>query len=326
MIDFRMGEVFALMGRTMPFLVFRLMVYFGVTLAFIVATGTGAGIGWMFGAAGGEREAGMFWGALTGFGVVSGIAYFLREYLLYLVKAGHIAVLVEYMDGKEVPGGKGQIEYASGVVKERFVESSVLFGIDQLIKGILKAFNRVMMAVTAFLPIPAVQSVMKIVGAVIQMSLTYVDEIILAQIIRTRSTNAWASARDALVLYAQNYKTMLKNAVFLTFIVWGLTLLIFIVIFFPVGLVMSLFPGMAGFWTFALALVAALSIKAAVIEPIAMTALMQVYFKVTAGQQPNPEWSAKLEKVSGKFRELKDKAAAGFSQRDAEQSPRQAEA
>ena len=39
-----------------------------------------------------------------------------------------------------------------------------------------------------------------------------------------------------------------------------------------------------------------------------MTALMQVFFKVTEGQVSNPEWEARLEGVSCKFRELADKA------------------
>jgi hypothetical protein len=312
MIDFRLGEVFSLLARTAPFLVFRFLVFFGITLAFILGTGAGAGMGWLLGAAGGEREAGVFWGALTGFGVVSGVAYFLREYLLYMVKAGHIAVLVEYMDGKEVPGGKGQITYAAGVVKERFVASNLLFALDQIIKGILNAFNRTMMMVTSFIPIPALQNVAKIVMAIIRMSLTYLDEVILAYIIRTRSENSWASARDALVLYAQNYKTILKNAVFLTFIIWGLSLAIFIVLFATVGLVIAMIPGLAGFWTLVLTFLMAISIKAAVIDPIAMTALMQVFFRVTEGQQPDPEWSAKLDRLGGKVKELKERAAAGF--------------
>ena len=59
-----------------------------------------------------------------------------------------------------------------------------------------------------------------------------------------------------------------------------------------------------------IALVFAWGIKQAVIEPFAMTALMQVFFKVTQGQQANPEWEAKLDSASGKFRELKDKAAS----------------
>lgn len=39
-----------------------------------------------------------------------------------------------------------------------------------------------------------------------------------------------------------------------------------------------------------------------------MTCLMQVFFKVTEGQQANPEWERKLESVSKKFGNFKDKA------------------
>jgi len=42
-----------------------------------------------------------------------------------------------------------------------------------------------------------------------------------------------------------------------------------------------------------------------------MTALMQVYFKVTEGQTANPEWEEKPARVSSKFSELKDKVVAG---------------
>src|SRR5690606_39672153 len=74
------------------------------------------------------------------------------------------------------------------------------------------------------------------------------------------------------------------------------------------GLV-SLFPGTAGPLAVLVALVFGWGVKQAVIEPIGMTALMQVFFKVTEGQTPNPEWEGRLEKLSGKFRELKGKAA-----------------
>ena len=40
-----------------------------------------------------------------------------------------------------------------------------------------------------------------------------------------------------------------------------------------------------------------------------MTALMLVFFKVTEGQTANPEWETRLEGVSTKFSEMKEKAA-----------------
>jgi hypothetical protein len=36
---------------------------------------------------------------------------------------------------------------------------------------------------------------------------------------------------------------------------------------------------------------------------------MQVYFKEIEGQTPNPEWTARLEHASSKFRDLAQKAS-----------------
>lgn len=310
MWDFKLTQVFAVLLRTLPFLLLRMLVYFGITLAYLVGIGGGSAVGWVIGRAGGPDAAtgGAFWGALVGFGVISGVMYWVREYLLYLVKAGHIAVLVELLQGKDIPGGRGQIDYATSVVKQRFVESSVLFGVDRLISAILRAFNRVMMRVANFLPIPAVEGVMKFASAVITMSLTYVDEVILAYNVRNRIENPWAGARDGLVLYAQNYKNLLKNALWLTIIVWGATLAIFLIVFLPVAALAALVPSIAGFWTFAIAAIVAWSIKAALVDPLAMTALMQAYFIAIEGQTPREEWAGKLDSVSGKFGELGRKA------------------
>jgi hypothetical protein len=193
-------------------------------------------------------------------------------------------------------------------VRERFVESSALFALDQLIKGILRAFNRLFFTVGSLIPIPGLQALIKFVNTVVRLSLTYLDEVILAYNIRTRSENPWQSSQTALILYAQNYKAFLKNAFFLSFIVWGLSFLVFLVALVPAGAIVALFPGTAGFLTLAIAVVFAWGIKQAIIEPFAMCALMQVFFKVTEGQQPNPEWSAQLDRASGKFRELGNRA------------------
>ncbi len=307
-MDFKIGEILQLMGKTMPFLVFRFLIYFAITFSYIVLTGIGAGVGYGVGMIGGEPGAFSFFGGLVGFGIMAVIAYMLREYLLYMVKAGHIAVLVELMEGKELPQGRGQIDHAQKVVRKRFAESSILFGIDQLIKAVLRAFNRVFFTVTSFIPIPGLRNIVKFINTVVNLSLTYLDEVILAYNIRTQSDNPWASSRTALILYAQNYKAFLKNAFFLAFMIWGLTFLVFLVILGPLIALVTVIPAVAGPLTLIFALVFAWGVKQSVIEPIAMTALMQVFFKVTEGQEPNPEWENKLEGVSKKFGEFGRKA------------------
>jgi hypothetical protein len=309
-IDFRVGQIFGLLMRTLPFFALRLAVYLGITVAYVVAVGVGGGIGLLFGKVGGASGVGTFWGALVGFGLVTGVLFWVREYILYLVKAAHVAVLVELLDGREIPSGKGQIAYGREIVQARFKESSLLFGLHALIRGILRAFNRVTTSIANMLPIPGLDALVKIADAVVNTSLTYLDEVILAEIMRQRSANPWATARDAIVLYAQNYKGVLKNAVFLTFLVWGLTLAIFLVVIGPLAALAAVFPHVAGIWTFVLAIVVALALKAALVDPFAMTALLQVYAKLIAGQTPDPQWIARLDEVSGKFRELTERAGA----------------
>jgi hypothetical protein len=311
MLDFRTGQIFGLLLRTLPFLLLRVVVYIGITLAYVLAVGVGGGIGLLFGKIGGNGGGGAGIGGLIGFAIVSGVLYWARQYLLYLVKAGHVAVLVELLDGGQIPAGKGQIDYATNIVKQHFATSSVLFGLHQLVRGILRVFNRVTVSIAAWLPIPGLDVLVKLVDAIINTSLTHFDLVILAQILRRKGgndENPWAIARDSTVLYAQNYKGVLKNAAFLTFMIWALTLLILALVAAPIAALIGLFHVHAGFWTFALAVIAALSLKAALIDPFATVALIQVYDKITAGQTPNPEWTAKLEAMSAKFRTLTQKA------------------
>lgn len=310
MWDFNLSRVLQLMVKTAPFILLRLVIYSGITLSYLIVTGAGAGIGYGVTSFGDGEGAGAVVGGIIGFVIVSGILYWVREYILYLVKAAHIAVLVEALEGRALPNGRGQVQHGQEVVKSRFKEASLLFGIDQLIKGVLRILNGTMRTATFWIPIPGLSQLIGVINAVLNASLTYVDEIILAWNIKTGSTNPWQSSREALVLYAQNYKRMLKNAVFLLVFMYLLTLLIFVLILAPVGAVMTLFPGAAGGWTFAGAVLLAWSIKAAVIEPIAVTAMTQVFFIATEGQTPNPEWDQKLASASARFRDLADKARA----------------
>lgn len=310
MWDFNVGKALGLMARTMPFIVLRMAVYFGIAVGYVLVTGTGAGVGYGVGLFGdSEFQANTaFWGGAVGFGVFGAVMYWAREYILYIVKAGHIAVLVELLDGKPMPEGKSQISYASSVVQQRFAQASVLFAIDQLIKGVVGAISGLVRGVLSILPLPGMQQLSGILNAFLKVAVGFIDEVILAHAIRTRSTNPWASAQEALVLYGQNYKVMLKNAAWLAVIVYLLSFVVFLVMLAPAALVVYLMPGAWAAGGVVFALLFAWSVKAALLEPFAITCLMEVYFKTIEGQQPNPEWEARLEQLSDKFRKLKARA------------------
>jgi hypothetical protein len=313
MWDFSFGKSVGMILRTLPFIILRLVVYVGIAVAYIFVVGIGAFVGFGLGHLWSSPDAplgGAFWGGLIGFGITSVALYLAREYLLYLVKAAHIAVLVEIMDGHAVPADQTQIGYGANFVKSHFAESSILFGVDQIIKAVLRAIFRTVNFFAMFLPIPGLQNLLRLAEAVVRMSLTYVDEVILAYLIRTHTANPWQSAQDGLILYAQNYKHFLKNALWLSVFMWFTTILIFALLLGPVGALVWMFPGHnAGLWAFAFALIFAIALKKALLEPLAIASLMQVFFKTIEGQTPDPEWSARLSEASGKFRELAQKAA-----------------
>jgi hypothetical protein len=313
MWDFNIGNALAMMARTMPFIVLRVAVYFGIAVGYVLVTGTGAGIGYGVGGFGDEgfQTSSTLWGGIAGFGVFGAIMYWMREYILYIVKAGHIAVLVELIDGKPMPEGKSQIDYAATVVKERFAQASVLFAIDQLVKGVIGAITGLVRGILSILPLPGVRQISGILHAFLRVAVGFIDEIILAHAIRTRSTNPWASAKEALVLYGQNYKVMLKNAAWLAVIVYLLSFLVFLVMLAPAAAFVYLMPGAWAAGGFVFALLFAWSVKAALLEPFAITCLMQVYFRTIEGQQPDPEWEARLEQMSSHFRKLKARMTGG---------------
>ncbi|WP_420334535.1 hypothetical protein [Roseibium sp.] len=313
MWDFDFSRAVGLMVRTFPYLIFRVIVYGGIAVAYVVVTGFGAGVGYGLGWFGGpDSQAGFaFWGGLIGFGLTATVIYFLREYLLYTVKAGHIAVLVELMDGKDLPDGQGQVAYGASVVKERFVQSSALFGLDQLVKGVIRAISGFVEGIASVLPIPGLNGLVSLFRAFMKVAVGFVDEVILAHAIRTRSDNAWASAREALVLYGQNYQAMLKNAAFIALFTYIIAILVFLFMLAPAAGLVYLMPGSWSAGGLVFAIIFAWAVKAAVLEPLAITLMMQVFFKVTDGQTPNPEWDAKLSQMSDKFVEIKDKAFEG---------------
>lgn len=327
MWDFSLSRSFTLMMQTLPFIGLRCAVYFGIALAYVLMSGIGAGVGWGIGALGSEgfQATAAFWGGLAGFGLTAGILYFLREYIVYLVKAGHIAVMVQYLNNQTLPTNTSQIHYASSVVKHRFAQASLLFALDQLIKGVVNAITGLVQGLSSLLPIPGLSNIMGVFRAFLRVAVGLVDEVILAYAIQTDSSNPWISARTALILYTQNATNMLKNAVWLTLFTYGLSLLVFLILLAPAAALAYLMPGVASASSIIFALLFAWAIKAALLEPFAIACLLQAYFKAIEGQQPDPNWETRLDEVSNQFVQLKHKAADWTAQKPTSTDPKPTE-
>jgi hypothetical protein len=102
---------------------------------------------------------------------------------------------------------------------------------------------------------------------------------------------------------------MLKNAAWLTVITYVLALVVFLIMLAPAAALVWFIPNAWGAGGFIFALIFAWAVKAALLEPFAIAATMDVFFRVIEGQEPDPAWQERIGQVSRKFRELGERAA-----------------
>ncbi len=308
MWDFSIGTSLWLMWRTLPYLLLRVVIYFAITIAYVAAIGGGGAAGYAVGLGGSEdfRAQATFIGGLIGFGLVGGLVFFLREYMLYMVKAGQIAVMTDLLTGRALPLEKGQLTYGAERVKARFAEANGLFVLDQLIKAVVRAITSILGAVGSILP--GLQGLASFIGTVIRLSVTYADEVILADIFRKDPPNPWEAARTALVLYMQNRWDLVRNALWLAVISWIVTLAVFFAMIAPAGVLLYALQDVWGGFGLVAAIVFAWAFRAALVEPFGVACLMQVYFRITEGQRPDPAIDTQLQHYSAKFRALTARA------------------
>lgn len=308
MWDFSIATTFGLVLRTWPFVLLRLAVYAAIAVGFVLGTGVGVGAGWAIGLAfsGDGPITGALIGGLCGLAVVFGVLWWVRQYLVYMIKAGHVAAMDALLRGGAIPGGQAQIAYAVAMVRARFLEVNVLFAIDLLIRGAVRALVGLLNMLTGW--IPGFRTLNDFLNAVLRVALGLVDEVILAYIIRREDDPPAEAARDGLVLYAQNAGPLIRNAVWIALFEYAAAALIFLFLLGPaIGLAYALPGGLTGFGV-VFAFVAAWALKAALIEPLAIAALLQAYDLAIRGQMPDPEWTARLDGASSAFRDLAARA------------------
>lgn len=84
MWDFSIGTTIGLVVRTWPFVLLRLVVYCAIAAGFVIGIALGTGVGWAIGLGfGGDGEiTGALIGGIVGFGLVCGVLWWVRQYLI----------------------------------------------------------------------------------------------------------------------------------------------------------------------------------------------------------------------------------------------------
>lgn len=233
-----------------------------------------------------------------------------RRYLLYMVNGAHIAAMTEIVCGREVPTGPGQGTCARDVVTQYFKDVTQLFALDVLVKGAVKALTRTVVNFTRILPLPGdFQKLVNLIRMLVNRSLSYVDEATLSYAVARRQTNVWDSAADGIVLYGQRYKPILITTVKVWVLgkVFGMAVFVFFV---ASALTLGALTGsnLVAFFGFLMALAGARLVELALYEPFALAYTIVTFHRETEGVTPDPEWKARIEGMSDKFRELTQKA------------------
>ncbi len=306
-MTFHFAETSNIMLKTMPYLLIRAAVYAVLGVAMVIYIGLVVLMGKAFGNGG----AVVF---VIGLAVLYGLLRLAKQYVLYLVDAGHIAVITEIIHKGSLPEGVSQFRYGKELVMKMFKEVSALFVVDRLVDGIVRVVNQTVATVTDLLPLPGIDGLTKIANSLVNFSLTYVDETILSYNLSRGREDIWESAKRGVILYTQNWKPILTTAAGCTIANFLAFAVVFIILLVPFGsfAMMTHSETLKIFWL-AVAIVLSYGIKMAFFKPFFQTSMILTFNEAIKGQVPNPQWEARLEAVSDKFRELKEKAAAAMS-------------
>ena len=306
--------VFKIIMKTIPYLILRFVTYLALTMAFLfyffvcwkifeILNKIAGENGWIAGV------------VLIFLGLMAIPVYrFVKSYLLYMIKAGHVAVVAELAANGSLPSGSGQITFGTETVKKHFATSNALYVMDNLITKSVKEIRRGLdRADNWFSFIPGFEAISKLLGFFAGLVLNYVDEAVLGYIYQKNiSGNAWKHSADGIVLYVQNWKTILKSAglVMLTLLVLSIVLVAaLLMLMIMAGDRLEASQSMTGFIPVVIAVAAVLLVKWAVIDPIIMIYMVCKYFEVSLNTQPAFELYDKLAGMSSKFTSIIEKAS-----------------
>lgn len=251
---------------------------------------------------------GGLWIAMIVWIILIGIANtVVNRYFGYLVKAGHVAMVATVVTTGTVP--ENQFQVATAMVKERFATTNVYLVVDKLVSGAVSQLQRVVGKIGGLLDsIPGVSSITNFLQMFIGIALGYVDECCLGYTFLNKEQSAYKSAADGVVIYFQNWKKLLKDALITTVIVMGLSVAAWLLPFLLFWGIFGLF-GMEMGWVFAfiLGIFCSSIIKSAFIDSYMMVKMMVSYMEVAPTTEITFDLYDKLCKMSSKFKSLFNK-------------------
>ncbi|GAC1636566.1 MAG: hypothetical protein NVS4B8_00020 [Herpetosiphon sp.] len=293
-----------LLTRTMPFLWTRLGVYLLFGLAMAIYLGIAFGVAYILYKL--IPLVGIIF-FIIAYGAVVPIYRLAENYFFYLLKAAHVAVMTEILVRGDLPPGSNQIEWGKQAVLSRFRDTSIMFGVNQLVSGVVRVVTNSVANIMNFLPIPDIDVLSRFITLLVNYSTKYIDMAVLSRAYMTNEPNVWATASEGVVLYAQAWKPILKNSVWLAALSFGSFVIAMIVLGIPALVLALILPKLL---VFAIVVIMALMLKVGVGDTYALASTLITYHANTASMVASPEWTARLNGLSDKFKQLQTNAAS----------------
>lgn len=256
--------------KTMPFMLYRLLLCLGLGLTLLLATLVGAGTVMAFGSFAKNPAALAGLGGVLGFMACAYGFHRLRAVWLKTLTVSHLALLAGLIRRGEIPEGKAQMDYAAQQVSARFASGAELYRLDQAIKTRLREE-----AGRHPLPVSSNPLLQEAMNKLVGWLFTRHHQTVLAWHFYAGNADAWHDTDVAIACLTGHFRAALKNRLIMTLFEWLGWGGFYALMLYPTGLVADALPVAIGIWQYIFALVFAGCLKMAFLEPISEVTLME---------------------------------------------------
>jgi len=304
-MEFHFGRATGIMLKTLPYVAVRIGVGVLFGLFTLLYFGVVAAVVWFLGdAISGLVQLVVFLGS---FGIFLYVLRLLRQYVLYLVSAAHVATIAHAVDTGEVP--ENQLSFGKRRVSDNFAEASALFAVDRLVRSVLNQFNSAVISLSNLVDfVPGLKQILTILRRAVSLAGQQLDEAILAYVFLHEEQGNWTAARDGLVLYAKTWKPVLATAVVIVVGMYAVAGGAVLLVSPFAGVFGQLSPvGEIAGWAAVLGIVATLHFG--LVGPWVKTVIVTTFLIESRDETPDSETMDYIESKAGDFRAVVDNAA-----------------
>jgi hypothetical protein len=237
--------------------------------------------------------------------LVQAINFALKNYLTYMLKAGHVAVMEYAVTNGSLP--ENQFQYGFDKVKSRFVSANVFWGLDKAVAAAVKQLQKGVDTIGNLIKkMPGGNFIVIFLNLFVDAALNCVDECCLAWIFHNEGQGAFKSACDGIVIYFQNVKHLLKTALKTTVV--ALLALVVVVAIPVIGLLAASNHPIIFLFILWVAFKFVAAVKTTFVDSYILASMLTEFTRVAPETELSVDLYGKLSKLSKKFKEMWERA------------------